>query len=80
MLGQRCFVISQEQDGGQLKGLHIVDIVFFGGALKKALLDAGYQGPGMMEVYRQDYADEQELLECYRQVEAFFTAPLDDTF
>ena len=38
MLGQRCFVISQEQDGGQLKGLHIVDIVFFGGALKKALL------------------------------------------
>ena len=38
MLGQRCFVIGQEQDGGQLKGLHIVDIVFFGGALKKALL------------------------------------------
>ena len=44
------------------------------GALKKALLDADYQGPVMMEVYRHDYADHQELLECYRQVEAFFTA------
>lgn len=80
---------------GRLANVHICDFIhepnglrtclpFHGEmdfyALKKALLEAGYQGPVMLEVYRNDYADEQELLGCYCQVEKFFTAPLGDTF
>ncbi len=79
---------------GRLANVHICDFVRTGdgslhtclpfqgemdfAALRKALFAAKYQGPVMLEVYRQDYEGTSQLFSCYQKVEEFFTHPPAD--
>lgn len=72
---------------GRLRNVHICDFTHtengvktclpFRGemdfaALRQGLLGIGYEGPVMLEVYRQDYESETELFSCYQDVERLF--------